>query len=96
MMGNKRVVLPLETEVVFDYEVSMKGNMVKSIVIKKPNMRNMKDMANIKGSDLDREAWLMSCLSGCPISDFDNLHVDQYGLVQDAVGKYTSSNTKNT
>ena len=95
-MENKREVLPLETEVVFDYEVSMKGEMVSSITINKPTMKNMKDMAKIKGSDLDKEAWLISCLSGMPVSDIDNLHTDQYELVQDVVGKYTSSNTKSS
>ena len=95
-MENERVVLPLETEVVFDYDVSIKGEMVKSITIQKPTMRNMKDMAKITGSDLDREAWLMSCLSGVPVKDFDNLHTDQYELVQEVLGKYTSSTMKST
>ena len=96
MAKDKRTVQPLQLTVTFNYDVLMKGEKVKEITLQKPTMRNMKDMAKIKGDDLDREAWLMSCLSGCPVSDFDNLHTDQYGLVQEVMGKYTSSDTKNT
>lgn len=93
---SKRVVLPLTMEVVFDYDVVMNGEQVKSITINKPTMKNMKDMAKMEGTDLDREAWLMSCLSGKRVEDFDNLHTDQYALVQEIVGKYTSSTMKST
>jgi len=96
MSKEKREVLPKQMTVEFDYEVQMRGEMVKAITIKKPTMKNMKDMAKIEGSDLDREAWLMSCLSGCPVADFDNLDIDQYALVQDVVGKYTSSGMRTT
>ena len=90
-MAEQREVLPQSMVVEFAYPVTMKGEEVTQITIRKPKMKDMKAMASVSGTDLDREAWLMSCLSGMPVSDFDNLDLDQYQRVQEVLGKYTAS-----
>ena len=89
-MDQKREVLPAEIEVVFDYEVSIKNEKVKSLVIKKPKMHQILTADKTTGSAMDREMWIISALTGATVNDLKELDIDQYALLQEAWGKYAS------
>ena len=89
-MENERKVLPSEIEVIFDYDVSIKNEMVPSIVIKKPKMHQVMAAEKITGSAMDREMWIISALTGATVNDLKELDIDQYALLQEAWGKYAS------
>lgn len=89
-MAEKREILPAEIEVVFDYEVSIKNEKVKSLVIKKPKMHQILTADKTTGSAMDREMWIISALTGATVNDLKELDIDQYALLQEAWGKYAS------
>lgn len=90
MSKEEREVLPAEIEVTFDYDVSIKNTMVKSLIIKKPKMHQVMAAEKITGLAMDREMWIISALTGATVQDLKELDIDQYALLQEAWGKYAS------
>jgi len=88
---NTRVVLPAELTVTFDYPVSIKGEEVTELTIRKPKMKDMLNGEKVQGSDIDKEMWMVSALTGATIDDLKNLDKDQYELIQEQWVKYAAS-----
>jgi len=90
-MAKKRETLAKELTVTFDYAVSIKGSEVTELTIRKPKIKDMRNMDKYSGDEMDKEIWMLSNLTRASISDLENLDKDQYELIQEAWGKYAVS-----
>ena len=78
----------------FDYPVTIKGNEVEQIELRKPKVKDMQRAAEISDNPSKQEIWLVSALSGATLSDIEDLDLDQYQLVQETMGKFKRSPMK--
>lgn len=88
-MSRKKTVV-----VKFEEAIMVKGVETTEITLNRPKVKDMQRANKYSQDPSEQEIWLVSSLSGVPISDVEELDMADYESIQEELGKFRQSAQK--
>lgn len=88
-MSRKKTVV-----VKFEEAIMVKGVETTEITLNRPKVKDMQRANKYSQDPSEQEIWLVSSLSGVPISDVEEFDMADYESIQEELGKFRQSAQK--
>lgn len=75
----------------FEETITVKGVEVAEITLHRPKVKDMKRASEYSKNEAAQEIWLVSSLTGIPLSDIENLDLEDYETIQSELGNFRKS-----